>query len=333
MNSAALDQLRHEANARLDPSNKGSLGQFMTPAAIAEFMANLFTNTNAAILLDAGAGIGSLSIAANQFLELQRIEAWEVDSVMRSYLEKNLESLAVSFQLHSHDFIHDSVNNIQFNLGTRFTHAILNPPYKKISSDSAHRLACHQVGIETVNLYTAFIALAILQMERHGELVAIIPRSFCNGPYYKPFRQLLLNECSIDVIHVFESRSKAFADDAVLQENIIIKLTRGKPQANVLLSFSPDASFSGLQQREIAFEKVVNPTDDEQFIRIPSSSDLKSALARWWIFALKNTGAMSRSQAQRHCCIRIISPAKASSTRSNTKSPTRCCAMPWLTNG
>lgn len=289
MNSAVIDELRHEANAKLDPKRKGSLGQFMTPFAIAQFMASLFTNRTAAVLLDAGAGIGSLCIAANQFLDLKRIDAWEIDPVMRAYLEKSLESLSVPFQLHSEDFIHDSINRIQFRLGARFTHAILNPPYKKISSDSEHRSACRQIGIETVNLYTAFLALAILQMEQNGELVAIIPRSFCNGPYYKPFRQLLLSECSIDVIHVFESRDKAFIDDEVLQENIILKLTRGKPQANVLLSFSQDSSFADLQQSEIEFKNVVHADDKEQFIRVPSCNDLDSS-SGLFSHALKDLG-------------------------------------------
>ena len=209
MNETVIDSLRHQANAKLDPKKKGALGQFMTPFKIAEFMAGLFTRKTGAVLLDAGAGIGSLTLAASNALELERAEAWEIDSVMVSYLAKNLEGLGVPYELHQRDFILDSIDRIQFNEGTRFTHAILNPPYKKISNDSIHRLACRQVGLETVNLYTAFLALAILQMKQDGEIVIIIPRSFCNGPYYKPFRNMMLATCSVDVIHVFESRSVA----------------------------------------------------------------------------------------------------------------------------
>lgn len=269
MNSTTVDSLRHEANAKLDPKRKGALGQFMTPYNIAEFMAGLFKNRTNAILLDAGAGIGSLTMAASKILQLERAEAWEVDPVMVSYLEKNLESLGIDVQLHEKDFILDSVNRIQFNEGTRFTHAILNPPYKKINTDSVHRLACRQIGLETVNLYTAFLALAILQMQDQGEVVIIIPRSFCNGPYYKPFRELMLHKCSVDLLHVFESRSKAFKDDEVLQENIIIKLTLGKRQGKVLVSFSHDSSFSDLHQREVDFNLIVQHDDKEKFIRIP----------------------------------------------------------------
>ena len=270
MNSADVEQIRHEAKAKLDPKLKSELGQYMTPYRIAAFMASLFRTESApATLLDAGAGVGSLTIAASKTLRPSRVEAWEVDPVMRSYLHANLESLGVPFEIHAKDFIQDSVDRIQFDIGTRFTHAILNPPYKKIGSQSLHRRLLSDLGIETVNLYTAFIALTILQMQAQGQIVAIIPRSFCNGPYYKPFRKLMLQKCSVDHIHIFESRSKTFKDDAVLQENIILGLTRAKKQGSVTLSRSQDADFADLKQWSVGFEEIVKPDDREMFIHIP----------------------------------------------------------------
>ena len=168
MNEAVIDSLRHEANAKLDPKKKGALGQFMTPFKIAEFMVNLFVKRTNAVLLDAGAGIGSLTLAASKVLKLVRAEAWELDPVMVSYLQANLACLGVPTDLLEKDFILDSVDRIQFDVGTRFTHAILNPPYKKIGTDSVHRIACRQIGLEIVNLYTAFFAPAIMQMEQGG---------------------------------------------------------------------------------------------------------------------------------------------------------------------
>ena len=290
MNEAVIDSLRHQANARLDPKKKGALGQFMTPFKIAEFMAGLFVKRTNAVLLDAGAGIGSLTLAASKVLKLRRAEAWELDPVMVSYLHENLVGLGVATELHEKDFILDSVDRIQFDLGTRFTHAILNPRYKKIGTDSVHRKACRQIGLETVNLYTAFFALAIMQMEQGGEIVIIIPRSFCNGPYYKPFRDLMLARCSIDLVHVFESRSQAFKDDEVLQENIILKLTRGGAQGHVTLSFSQDASFDDMHRRVVPFEVIVEPQDRERFIRIPKDDETVESLAHHFKHGLKELG-------------------------------------------
>ena len=67
-------------------------------------------------------------------------------------------------------------------------------------------------------------------MEPGGQIVAIIPRSFCNGPYYKPFRDFVLERAAIRHLHLFDSRNKAFKDDDVLQENLILLLERGVPE-------------------------------------------------------------------------------------------------------
>src|SRR3989338_9291575 len=150
--------------------------------------------------------------------------------------------------MHAADFIEDATFSIQFDCNNRYTHAILNPPYKKICTNSKHRKLLRMVGIETVNLYTAFVALTVLLMEKGGEIVAIIPRSFCNGSYYRPFRNLILRTFSIRQLNLFESRDRAFKDDEVLQENIIIHLIKGEPQDTVIVSASQDAKFSDYQQ-------------------------------------------------------------------------------------
>lgn len=47
-------------------------------------------------------------------------------------------------------------------------------------------------------------------------------------------------------MHLFASRTKAFKDDAVLQENVIIRLERDGRQGDVTVSHSTDAGFTDL---------------------------------------------------------------------------------------
>jgi adenine-specific DNA-methyltransferase len=103
-----------------------------------------------------------------------------------------------------------------------------------------------------------------------GELVVIIPRSFCNGPYYKPFRKALLKKTAIKTIHLFDSRKQAFKDDGVLQENVILHLVKGKDSKDVLISTSVDSSFSDLKQFTCDIGQIINPRDGESFIHIPN---------------------------------------------------------------
>jgi adenine-specific DNA-methyltransferase len=269
------DASRLSVNSALEPDRKTALGQFMTPSVIAEYMASLFdAPLRPAVLLDAGAGIGSLTIAAVQELgTLASVDVWEIDPIMRKHLEQNLRLLGVEHTVHGEDFIPSAVQQIALAKGKRYTHAILNPPYKKLNSDSIHRALLRKVGIETVNLYTAFVGLSVLLMQRNGEIVAIIPRSFCNGPYYRPFRRLIFKTCSLDRIHVFESRTKAFKDDDVLQENVIIKLVRGKEQGDIVVSSSHDQRLTDYSERTFPFTEIVKPTDPEVFIHVPTADN------------------------------------------------------------
>lgn len=280
--SIVIDQVRREASSLLDSRRRSELGQYMTPSPIAGFMASLFSYNGQARLLDAGAGVGSLTSAfldsALQNGTAADVDTWEIDDILGGYLKNTLDDFIqhgqgkIKARIHASDFIEDATLSIQLDCDNRYTHAILNPPYKKIPSNSKHRKLLRMVGIETVNLYTAFVALAILLMEKGGEVVAIIPRSFCNGSYYRPFRDLILRTCSIRQLHLFESRNQAFQDDDVLQENVIIHLVKGEPQNSVIVSTSRDGKFLDYRQTIFDAAAIVKPDDVEQFIHIPTAT-------------------------------------------------------------
>lgn len=285
----SLDKERIELSSSL--VNKAKYSQFLTPVSVARFMASLFDSTKLENpkILDAGAGIGTLTAALLERLvsEQRTLSAEctlvEVDNILREHIKSTLAPFGSQFPLNYQDIPKDFIEwgtNIvdnQINLfhhsDVRYTHAILNPPYKKIRSNSLHRKLLSNVGIETVNLYSAFVALTIKLLAEGGQVVAIIPRSFCNGPYYKAFRQLILTDTIIKQLHLFESRNKAFKDDEVLQENVIIVLERGGSQGPVKISTSTDASFSDYQEDYYPFEKVVKEGVKENFIHIPTSQE------------------------------------------------------------
>ena len=168
------------------------------------------------------------------------------------------------------DFIEHSVASLlSDNFKPKYNKAILNPPYLKISAKGSERAALRKVGFETGNLYSAFVGLAIKLLEDGGELVAITPRSFCNGPYFNDFRKLLLDTCSINKIHVFNSRKSAFKTDKVLQENVIYHLTKGEPQRDtVIVTSSSCAEDPNPFVFEVPFDKLVSQNNPDRFIHI-----------------------------------------------------------------
>lgn len=289
----AADSTRERTNSALDEGTRVALGQFMTPGVVASFMASMFRDLGSEVrLLDAGAGVGSLTAAVVQEAlsrspRPRAIEAtaYEVDPVMLSGLREVLGSCEAAAcrrrtrfvgRVVERDFIDAGSSFLDSSLCRngevpRFNAAILNPPYRKIRSQSRERLQLRSAGIETSNLYTAFVGLAVRLLEPGGELVAITPRSFCNGPYFRPFRRLLLDEMALLRVHVFESRSRAFRDDAVLQENIIFHVRKGIRRGRVVISTS-SAPGEPVKKRSVPHGVVVDPKDPNAFIHLAISN-------------------------------------------------------------
>lgn len=288
------DAYRLEISHTLDARKRGELGQYLTPLPVAQFMASLFeTSPDEVILFDPGAGAGTLTAAFLQEMARRnsaprniRAHCYEIDPSMVGYLRSTLtasaaygESVGVHFtgNIVSTDFIQWGAEKLKtrgsfFEESTpQFTHCIMNPPYKKIRSDSAHRAWLREIGIETSNLYSGFLAIAIQLLAPGGELVAITPRSFCNGPYFRQFRMFLLENMAIRHLHVFETRNKAFEDDDVLQENIIIHAVKGAGQGKVTITASSGIDFDDRVQREASFDQVVKPGDADSILHIAAS--------------------------------------------------------------
>ena len=285
-----LDAIRKAYNGSSCRSERSKIGQFLTPLNIAMFMASLFKQERKHVrILDAGAGAGALFAAYVETLVSKKhrpisiyVAAYENDQRILSYLKETMKrcestckSAGIPFhgEIREEDFITAAIAQSEEDLfnkqGERFTHAILNPPYKKINGQSATRRMLNAAGIEVSNLYAAFVWLSARLLENGGELVAITPRSFCNGPYFRRFRVALLNMMSLCHIHMFESRKKAFGDDDVLQENVIYHLVREEQKPERLtISSSEGADFNKSKIRSVPYNIVVSPSDRDAFIHL-----------------------------------------------------------------
>ena len=173
----------------------------MTPSTVARFMASLFpaSTLQTCRLLDAGAGLGALSCAfldrwiSADGLDFQsaEIDAYEIDKTLRARLETTLASYAgrlpVTCRISAGDFIWEAACQ---SLGPgRFTHAILNPPYKKINSASEHRLILRQAGIETVNFIHS-----VLQKQDNAALARVYVQEGVNAfPDHLQLNKILVN--------------------------------------------------------------------------------------------------------------------------------------------
>lgn len=281
------EEARRAALGDLDVRTQADLGQFFTPAAAARLIASMarLPGDGTLRILDPGAGSGVLSAALIGRIVDERpdvsieLVAIERDPVVVPHLKTTLAACEqvgagrVKTRVVEADFILDSTGlGAPLALDSQFDLVIENPPYGKLGVASVHRRALRAVGVDTPNLYAAFLALSVIALRPGGQVVAITPRSFFNGPYFGAFRTYLLDALGLDRIHVFDSRSTVFADTGVLQENVIFSGTRGENPTAVELSVSHDHT-DAVSSRVVPYEEVVFPDDPNRFIRLATGDE------------------------------------------------------------
>ncbi|MBN1136770.1 MAG: Eco57I restriction-modification methylase domain-containing protein, partial [Anaerolineae bacterium] len=299
------DLYRVDACRSLDSEQRSSMGQFFTPPSVARFMASLFGPPEPEIrLLDAGAGVGTLTAAVVEDTCRRDVQprilsatVYELEPLLVEYLHATLTECQAACEIHGiefhhrileQDFVLAGVDMLRGGLFPverySFNRAILNPPYRKIRTDSEHRRWLSSIGLEISNLYAAFLAIAVDLLEPGGELVAITPRSFCNGPYFKPFRRLFLGAMALRRIHIFESREEAFKEDDILQENIIFHAVKDGDRDRVLISSSDGPTKESMTVRSVDYEQVVHPKDPDLIVHIAASEMDQFVLDRMNVF-------------------------------------------------
>jgi adenine-specific DNA-methyltransferase len=290
-----IDLQRLDVSARLaaDKNKRARLGQFFTPEPIAQFMASLFAfprMPTSLRLLDAGAGNGMLTAAfvaelcSGRRTRPRTIVAtvWELDDELIPSLKDTLrlcetvcERSGVRFEvdIRQGDFILEAAdmlggNRLFASAAPRFEAAILNPPYRKLRTDSIERARLRSAGIETSNLYAAFVWLAMELLADHGEMVAITPRSYMNGSYFRPLRRALLGSMSFRRVHVYDTRDTAFSGDEVLQENVIIHAAKGGETMPIVISTSHGPNDEGMSSRTLNPVEFVLPDDRDSIMHV-----------------------------------------------------------------
>jgi len=278
-------------------------GQFFTPPEIAQFMAGLFSLPlpKTFRLLDPGAGIGALSSAfcehVSQLRTSRRLEIhlFETDEALLPSLRRSMEHCkqqlsasghSLSYFIHEgKDFIVDTAAEVfgeaslfsQKGALGEFDGVIMNPPYFKLNKDSEYARVMKEVVHGQPNIYAFFLAAAAQLLRPGGELVAITPRSFCNGLYFRDFRRSFFDRMSLDRIHLFESRTGNFRD--VLQESLITVSHRGEQKVSVTVSSSNGPAIARPVTRELPSQVILDRASVDQVVRIPASTEDSQIMA------------------------------------------------------
>jgi adenine-specific DNA-methyltransferase len=290
--------LQHEYEKQTSIEERKSKGQYFTPAEVCKFMAGLFSAParGSYRLLDPGAGVGSLTAAVCERLSHAEAQLhiaavlFENDRGVLPYLRRTMEHCrteleraghALTVAIHDRDFILEAAASNQGRRGLfdeavqleEMDGVIMNPPYFKLNKNSEHAKVMDAVVHGQPNIYALFLAASAQMLSPHGEMVAITPRSFCNGLYFRGFRHWFFDRMALDHIHLFESRTDTFRD--VLQESVITRTHRlGRPPARITVSTSYGRDVVGtLQARDLPTAEVMDSSTGDCVIKVPASDE------------------------------------------------------------
>lgn len=283
----AAEQQRRFETLTLRRARKAR-GHVGTPATVAHFMADMFSEIPAAArILDPGAGVGILAAAVCERVLRQRsprqleIELWENDAALIPHLRKTMDHCRNSLQASGHgldyticvdDFVLANGRGTLFEHGPApsFNLVILNPPYQKLRKESAQAKAMEYLVHGQPNIYALFMAAAAQLLLPGGQMVAITPRSYFNGVYFKAFRRWFFDRMAIRQIHVFESRTEAFNE--VLQETVILRAEKaGRPKdINLTTSFGRD--LHDVTRSCVHYDNVVDNSSGDRIVRVTTNN-------------------------------------------------------------
>lgn len=276
--------------------DRRAIAQVFTPASVARFMAARASHIGDEFtFIDAGAGVGVLAAALCERIAAmpkpRRVvaEIYETDANVLPALRQTIADCRRTLSVAGHrldatiiedDFVLRRPAASLYAPSPRTGYAdvvVMNPPYAKLAKDSPQARAFAEIVHGQPNVYALFMAAAVELLRPGGELIAITPRSYCNGLYFREFRRWLLSRMSLRHIHLFESRRATFKDSEVLQESIITVASR-RPEQNavVLVSVSHGAEIDEAKPWPHGAGTIIDDPGGECVIRLPAeSSDLE----------------------------------------------------------
>ncbi|MDR1915879.1 MAG: N-6 DNA methylase [Synergistaceae bacterium] len=272
-------------------SERKEIGQFFTPASIADYMSKLAAFKGDYVrVLDPGAGSGILSAALIDNLIGRDVKRIEIDLYENNqsiipllesnlqYISEQLQSCGTIFDYHIIDknFIEENQREWMGWLPSeRYDIVVSNPPYKKIGKTAMEASIMSDIVYGQPNLYFLFMAMGAKLLKKNGEFIYIVPRSFSSGLYFSAFRKWFLSEMRIANLHLFVSRgSVGGKHDNVLQETIILKANKTDAQiSNIIISESVDEFCAkAINSYKVNYHTCVS-NDDNAFLFFPTNEE------------------------------------------------------------
>ncbi|WP_130890984.1 Eco57I restriction-modification methylase domain-containing protein [Fusobacterium ulcerans] len=250
-----------------------TFSQFFTPKDIAKIMVkdiSFYNGVTEIKILEPSAGTGILILAVIEKILLEfknikkvYIEAIELDKELYKILEENmkylkmntLNKIEMNILLLNENFIElygevweTNDKNLFSYLNTKkeitkFDLIISNPPFKKINKNDKENKYFNDLILGQPNIYHLFIALSLKLLVPSGKYILISPKNYLGGKYTENLRKFIFNNFSLESIHLFNERNKAFGSEVLQEICIAYFINEKKDKIEISYNGKKDDSF------------------------------------------------------------------------------------------
>lgn len=260
-----------------------SLGQHYTTKKVSEAVIATLSAQAPALMVDIGAGLGSLALAAGERFRRAQLVTVEIDSENHQHLKKLLPHAE---HLHQNAFAVD----LPKRMGYPENHAdiaVCNPPFLKVKGDKPRKILA-AAGMPSSwsehiaqRAETLFLAQNLRMLKPGGELAIILPDAYANGHHFQPFRHWLLDHH--EVVSVIRLPTSSFTDAEVNTVAITLRTGGATKSFPVFDLMSGEAVRLDEVKHVTAVRRMLAPRfggAESPFLGLLKLADLKAEVCR-----------------------------------------------------
>lgn len=203
----------HEAKYKIDtsPEYRKEMGQFFTPAVVADLMTRWVVANDPKTILDPAFGLGIFYEQAHEYVveNNAKFVGYEIDDQILKYFDR--ARVSSELELKNEDYL-ESRNE-------KFDAIICNPPYmrfqKFLNRHNVLPIIEQRLGRKLVgysNISSVFLVKALEELNLDGRLAFILPFEFFNTGYGKEIKRILLEGHLLKQIVIFANEKEIFPD-------------------------------------------------------------------------------------------------------------------------
>ncbi len=203
--------------------NKQSLGQFMSPKPLREYLLNQLNIKNGDKVLDPSVGTGEFLNDVKKRCPGVKLYGWDIDKNILEYAKKLVPAAKLS-----------NISSLSMPEKGKYDFVIGNPPYFQLKLDNTEKTVFREVISGRPNIFALFFKVGIEALKPGGELAYIVPPSMNAGAYFQNLRKFITHENHVKHLKIFK-KTDFFYEAQTSVQIIVIKKCAGISQHSYVI--------------------------------------------------------------------------------------------------